>query len=149
MNFKCPNTRNSKKPLVVTRAEMFTRRRSNGNERETTCDPECTAIVGRTPPDSTVWPPDLALAYLQWKLMEVYNPDRIRFVKWTPTADSSVWQLHYNSLHITQPLTLDNATRQQLDDTYSRLNHRLSQQLDTVCASINTINDASIIPLIP
>lgn len=40
----------------------------------------------------------------------LYNPNHIHFVKWTPTADISVWQLHYNSLNITKPLMLDNAT---------------------------------------
>ena len=59
----------------------------------------------------------------------LYNPNHIHFVKWTPTADTSVWQLHYNSLNITKPLMLDNATLQQLDDTYNRLDHRLTQQL--------------------
>ena len=41
----------SKKPLTaLSHAEMFTLRRSYGNEPEATVDPECTAIVGRTPP---------------------------------------------------------------------------------------------------
>lgn len=73
----------------------------------------------------------------------LYNPDHIRFVKWTPTTDTSVWQLHYNSLHITQPLTPLNATLQLLDHTYTRLHHRLLQQLNTIRACINTINNAS------
>ena len=32
----------------------------------------------------------------------------------------------------------------QLDDTYNRLDHRLTQQLDTVRVNINTIHDASV-----
>ena len=35
---------------MLTHAEMFTLRRSYGNDPEATVDPECTAIVGRTPP---------------------------------------------------------------------------------------------------
>ena len=48
------NTGNSKtqeNPVVFTRADMFTLWRSNENDLETTFDPECTAIVGRTPPE--------------------------------------------------------------------------------------------------
>jgi len=52
--------------------------------------------------------------------------------------------LHYQSLNITQQLQLDNATPQQLDDTYQLLDKHLSQQVNTVCASIKDIYDASI-----
>ena len=59
---------------------MFTLWRSCGNERETTFDPECTAVVGRTPP---VWngkaagpdgiPPEAIEADLETSAEMLYN----------------------------------------------------------------------------
>lgn len=74
----------------------------------------------------------------------LFNLDHIRFVPWQPSADNSVWKLHYQSLNITKPFKIDKTTLKQLDDTYKLLDSRFSQQLNTVHTIINNIHDAAI-----
>ena len=44
---------------------MFTLWRSFGNELETTFDPECTALVGRTSPESAEYVPNFGANYIK------------------------------------------------------------------------------------
>jgi len=66
----------------------------------------------------------------------IFQSAHSSFVPWSPTTNNSLFQLHYQSLYILPPLSFDNKTIADLDETYHILDGQLTIQIQDICKCV-------------
>ena len=75
--------------------------------------------------------------------LPVFLSDQFSYVPWSPASNDTTFHLHYDSLSILPPLTFDNKTLEDLDNTFNVLDGQLTKQLNEVNTSINHLKPAA------
>ena len=77
----------------------------------------------------------------------VFSRDTLTYTPWTPTDDDTLLRLHYKSLPIPPPDTLNKTVLKELDNTYQTLDARLTLQLAKANDSIASLHETTDTPI--
>ena len=75
--------------------------------------------------------------------LPIFQPTHFSYVPWSPATNDSLFQLHYQSLHLLPPLSFDNKTIADLDDTYHVLDGQLTDQIQEIRKHVKHLQPVS------
>ena len=73
----------------------------------------------------------------------LFAADTIQYVPWKPYLDPNLLELHYQSLAIPPPTTLNKTVRDALDQLYRTLDQKLTHQINKADHEIDSIQEVS------
>ncbi|KAK3731046.1 hypothetical protein QZH41_006947 [Actinostola sp. cb2023] len=79
--------------------------------------------------------------------LPIFRRKIIKFVPWTPNHYNATIDLHYKSLSIPPPLTVNKTVITALDKTFNRLNGHLATKLNKVQQDIKNIHEVTTTPI--